>query len=471
MAFGVLYDFTGNSNASIVTPATKMIAQQWFLDAVNYTQPIDMFVVLGHNPAGRNGTGSTLPLIYQAIRKIHADTPITLFAGHLHVRDTMVFDNKAVSIASGRYCETLGWLSISGFNQSSYKAKTPTSVLNPSQAAVVMTNGSAAANLSLSKTPSSLKYFRRYLDWNRFTMEYHANGSQTTFDYQQGKAVTAEVTAERQQLNLTALIGCAPKTWCMTCKPFGDPGNIFTGLLQDALAYTVVNSSRSSNPRLILINTGSVRFDLPEGPFTLDDSYIVSPFTDAFQYLANVPYSNASKVLGIMNAGPFQKKRDLSYNDFNFQPMLGQRIIETCQNPAIPSDINLVRRSPTAYLSKVKRATAVSPGYTTSDDFGTDGDDTVHSKIPSYNQPNDLQANASFPTDGSTPKTVDLIFLDFIAPNVLSALNQTGLVYKISDVQYYLPPSFTTNSYLPIYAKAKWQAGIPNCPIGGGIGS
>jgi hypothetical protein len=167
-----------------------------------------------------------------------------------------------------------------------------------------------------------------------------------------------------------------------------------------------------------------------------------------------------------MNAGPFQKKRDLSYNDFNFQGM-----IESCQNPAMPNDMNLVRRSPIAHLPKVKRATAVTPGYTTSDDFGTDGDDTVHAKIPSYNQPNDLQANASFATDGSTPTTVDLIFLDFIAPNVLSALNQTGLVYKTSDVQYYLPPSFTTNSYLPIYAKAKWQAGIPNCPIGGGIGS
>jgi hypothetical protein len=367
----------------------------------------------------------------------------------------------------------LGWLAIDGFNLPSYKAKAPKSVPNPSQSAVVMTNGSAAANLSLSKTPSTLKYARRYLDWNRLTMEYHANGSQTnSYDTQHGKAVTAEITGLRQQINLTALIGCAPVTWCMTCKPFGDPLNIFTGLLTNALAFTIVNSSRASNPRLILINTGSIRFDLPEGPFTFDDSFIVSPFTDAFQYLPNVPYSNASQVLGIMNAGAFQKKkRDLSYTDFNFSPMLGQGVIESCENPALPRDLDLVRRSPFSIIPKVKRATAVGPGYTTTDDFGTDGDDIIHSKIPFYNQPNDLQANASFPTDGSMPKSVDLIFLDFIAPNVLSALNQTGLIYKTSDVQYYLPPSFTTNSYLPIYAKAKWQAGVPNCPIGAGIGS
>jgi hypothetical protein len=367
----------------------------------------------------------------------------------------------------------LGWLAIDGFNLSHYAAKSPKGVPNPAQGAVVMTNGSAAANLSLSKTPSSLKYSRRYLDWNRVTMEYHANGSQTKiYDTQQGKALTAEITGLRQQLNLTALIGCAPKTWCMTCKPFGDPLNIFTGLLADALAYTIVNSTRANNPRLILINTGSIRFDLPEGPFTFDDSFIVSPFTDAFQYLSNVPYSNASQVLGIMNAGPFQKrKRGLSYSDFNFQPMLSQGIIESCENPSFPRDLELVRRSPFSAMAKTKRVTTVGPGYTTSDDFGIDGDDTIHSKISFYNQPNDLQANASFPTDGSLPKIVDLIFLDFIAPNILSALNQTGLVYKKSDIQYYLPPSFTTNSYFPIYASAKWQAGVPNCPIGAGIGA
>jgi 2',3'-cyclic-nucleotide 2'-phosphodiesterase (5'-nucleotidase family) len=102
MAFGVLFDFTGNSNASVITTAAKMVTQQWFINAVNYTKSIDMFIVLGHNPAGRKHTVSTFPTVYQAIRKIKPDTPITFFGGHLHVRDTMVYDNKTVSFASGR---------------------------------------------------------------------------------------------------------------------------------------------------------------------------------------------------------------------------------------------------------------------------------------------------------------------------------------------------------------------------------
>jgi hypothetical protein len=67
--------------------------------------------------------------------------------------------------------------------------------------------------------------------------------------------------------------------------------------------------------------------------------------------------------------------------------------------------------------------------------------------------------------------TVDLVFLDFIASYVLPALKSAGGNYTIKDVSYYLPPNFTTNSYLPEYAKVAWQENMPNCPVGVGIGS
>ena len=114
-----------------------------------------------------------------------------------------------------------------------------------------------------------------------------------------------------------------------------------------------------------------------------------------------------------------------------------------------------------------------TPGYTTKDDFGDNGDDTIHSPIPSFPQPNDLQANASFPTDGSDPDTVDLVFLDFIGSYVLDALSKAGTHYTESDISYYVPTTFTTNDYLPAYAKMnkKWQKNVPNCPVGQGVGS
>ncbi len=50
MAFGVLFDFTGNSNVSKVIKTGDLVKESWFLDAVKYPQPIDLFVLIGHNP-------------------------------------------------------------------------------------------------------------------------------------------------------------------------------------------------------------------------------------------------------------------------------------------------------------------------------------------------------------------------------------------------------------------------------------
>ncbi|KAF2868175.1 Metallo-dependent phosphatase-like protein [Massariosphaeria phaeospora] len=476
MAFGVLFDFTGNSNVSKVIKAASLVQEQWFLQAVNYTEPVDLFVVIGHNPVRTNVTSSTFGTLFNTIRKIRPDVPIQAFGGHTHIRDFVVYDNKATGLESGRYCETLGWLAVSGIKSSTCTAsKNPKGVPNPTRSAIAPpSTGTGNASVPISTTPSNLRYARRYLDWNRQTFSYHAEGSQpyTSFDTLKGLAVTSEITSARARLNLTDLYGCAPRTYCQVCKPFLEEGNIFK-LLQIALSTVVVNDTRKDIPRIIIINTGSVRFDLAKGPFTLDDSYIVSPFTDAFQFIPNVPYAQASKVLDILNAGASEKrKRDLATADFNFSPVLADRDI--CIDPPLTHDYDGLKKRSKAGGRLIRRqSTTPSPGYTTTDDFGTDGDDTVHSTIPAFPQPENLQANGSFPADGTAPESVDVVMLDFIARDVTDALNQpdVGGDYKDNDVVYYLDKSFTTNSYLPAYARIAWQGNVPNCPVGAGIGS
>lgn len=173
-------------------------------------------------------------------------------------------------------------------------------------------------------------------------------------------------------------------------------------------------------------------------------------------------------MLATLNAGPYQKKRDLSSSDFGFQPttLLDRDI---CVDPPL-SHSHLTARSHLGGRILRRQSTAATPGYITKDDFGTDGDDTVHSAISYYSQPNDVQANASFPIDGSEPGAVDLVFLDFIASYVLRAMAGLGANYTMGDVSYYMPPDFTTNSYLPAYAKVAWQRNMPNCPVGAGVG-
>ncbi len=86
MAFGVLYDFKGNSNVSKVIKAADLVKEKAFLDAVNYPKPIDLFLLIGHNPARMNDSENTLGTVYKTIRGAHPDTPIQAFGGHSHIR-------------------------------------------------------------------------------------------------------------------------------------------------------------------------------------------------------------------------------------------------------------------------------------------------------------------------------------------------------------------------------------------------
>ncbi|GME64497.1 Ser thr protein phosphatase protein [Neofusicoccum parvum] len=475
MAFGVLFDFTGNSNVSKVIKAADLVQESWFQDAVNH-EGVDMFVLLGHNAARPTDSTSTMGTVFSAIRTARPDIPIQVFGGHTHIRDFVVFDNKATGLESGRYCETLGWLSITGIEgqgNSTYKAQQPEGLPAPTRPAISVSTAAANSTLPKSNTPSSLRYSRRYLDWNRWTFGYHAVGSQSKpFDTQHGKAVTATITGVREQLNLSSVLGCAPQTWCIDCKPFGDDGNIYT-LLREAIATVLVNETRADVPRIIFINTGSVRFDLVQGPFTYDDSFIVSPFTNTIRYIPDVPWEYASQVLDIMNAGPYQKKRDLSAlspRGLGFQaltPSLPDA--DSCIDPPI-SRSPLHSRSFQGGRLLRRQEVASTPGYVTSDDFGVDGDDTPHTAIPAYDLPIDVQANASFPDDGSAPETVDVVYLDFIEDYIVAALNEAGGEFDTADTASYMPESFTSNMYLPEYAKIAWQANIDDCPVGQGVG-
>lgn len=63
-----------------------MVTQQWFLDAINTVEPVDVFVVLGHNPARASDRTSTFPIVFNAIRAVHPDTPIQ-FLGRLKYKE------------------------------------------------------------------------------------------------------------------------------------------------------------------------------------------------------------------------------------------------------------------------------------------------------------------------------------------------------------------------------------------------
>lgn len=118
----------------------------------------------------------------------------------------------------------------------------------------------------------------------------------------------------------------------------------------------------------------------------------------------------------------------------------------------------------------LRRQEVVTAGYVTTDDFGTDGDDTIHSKIPYYSYPNVFAANASFPTNGSLPAAVDVILVNYIIPNVITALKAVGGNYTTADFLTYLP-GLISNQVLPIYASItpSWHPADGVCASGAGV--
>lgn len=85
MAFGVIFDF--NRTAPIrITTAADLTKQKWFQEAVQ-KKPIDLFVLIGHNPLKNSTDGtSTIDTLLKYIQGARPNIPVQVFGGHSHVR-------------------------------------------------------------------------------------------------------------------------------------------------------------------------------------------------------------------------------------------------------------------------------------------------------------------------------------------------------------------------------------------------
>ncbi|KAH8590761.1 Metallo-dependent phosphatase-like protein [Bisporella sp. PMI_857] len=410
LAFGFLFDFSGNANNTVVQKVEDTIKEKWFQDAIR--EKVDLFVVAGHVTL----PGTEYRALFKAIRSQNWNTPIQFFGGHSHIRDFYKYDSTAYGIQSGRYMETIGWMSIEGIKIKSEN--------NPEEL----------------KPRASMSFQRRYIDNNLFGYHYHTGLNETTFPTEHGKNVSKFITEGRKALNLDNSYGCAPKDLWLNRAPYPSNDSILTWLESEVLPDIIVHPERKDIPTLALTNSGALRFDIFKGAFTIDTTYIISPFVSEFQYIKDVPYKSASNVLKLINnAGQVLQHSNLELS----QLAPAEQI--SIQNDRIASSTPQVMhilgdaQSP---LLPVSDSPSLIPGYTTKDAGGDDGDDTLHEPISFYRVPNAIQSALSIPTD-KDPETVDLVFIDFIQPWVLAALAYSGSLYNTSQVENYRPETLT----------------------------
>ncbi|PFH62838.1 hypothetical protein XA68_11619 [Ophiocordyceps unilateralis] len=396
VAFGFLFDFAGNANNSRVHPVADTIAQPWFQRAIH--EKPDVFLVAAH-------VGLRMPelrAIFTALRKQNWHIPIVFFGGHAHVRDAVRFDSLSVALASGRYLETIGWMSVDGL-QSEHGPSTAT----------------------------SLTFGRKYVDSNLYGMYYHTGLNATTFPTKEGRRASADIAAARNALGLDHGFGCAPRDLWTTRAPYPGNESVYSWLENEVLPDVVVNDSRSDRPRLAFINSGGIRFDVFKGPFTRDALLAASPFDNHFVFVADVPYAVARKVLGILNSGGVVLNNPLLFSDSLPPP------------PPPPSREEEEQVRPELRRRDQPLPTLLLAGYTTTDDLGSDGDDTVRQPLASHPPPNCIQSRIGFPDHGAEPDTVDVVFIDFLTPWLVAALKFAGGDYGDADVRPYMHASFT----------------------------
>lgn len=284
---------------------------------------------------------------------------------------------------------------MSGFNESNsgWKgvAPNPKSISNPTR-------------MATTNSTSPFRYSRRYLDWNRATFDFHGPGKQVS---EAGSLTTAEITMYRNQLRLSQVYGCTPQDFCINCAPSNSSNSVFP-LLSQALAEVVVNETRKDIPRYVIANTGGIRLNIYKGPFTYDDFFTIMPSKNALLYIPEVPCNKADLLLGELNSGDSTWKQPKPKPKPN--PDFMSFEFDLCEEPLMTGNET---SKLLAFKGITKRQEVVDrvPGYTTIDDFGSDGDDTIHSPIPYYEVPQYYQGAGGFGTEGCTD-VADVVFVD-----------------------------------------------------------
>ena len=452
-AYGVLFDFQLGAPGITVQDPKAMVKEAWFQASLRASSDVDAFVIAGHMPVtGYDGWDA----IHEAIRSVWPTTPILMLGGHTHVRDCRMLDSHAMALESGRYLETVGWMSVS--------------------------------NVSVPT------FSRRYIDANPRNYAFHAGlvhaGHLST---PRGRFVRATMDAMARAWNLTDMYGIVPRDYYLDRAPYGDPSALLT-LMSEHILPDVVRSSfpaRANASNLIIMNSGSQRFDVFAGAFTKNDQYIVSPFRDAFLFVPDVPWYVARRLVHRLNelgavhneqpgaVHPAQGDADPIFHQYlrhafysywlnrlsptstsstqspvpSGRPASARRLEELLEQ--VGTDGSMAEALP--HLVGGSRGRSPSLGYVTADSCSGLGDDTVHTPIPYSDEQPDYIAAQPVPLPSGDYDHVDVIFADFIAQSILSLLNtyDARRHYTMADVSVW--GNATTESLYSSFAQLYWR--------------
>lgn len=416
LALSFLFDFNRNNYATRVTPIKDAVEEDWFKDVLRDfpENEVDILVVFGHIPVTHQW--KELGVLHNVLRKNYPSIKIQYFGGHSHIRDFAVYDENLTGMQSGRFCETVGWVSVNTTTPNSKSLPGAEEVDNLSKE-----NYQSVIGLSPDRSAAKQSFSRSYIDFNLASFYHHSRTGPSTFSTEKGLSISSEIKKIRKQLNLHKVIGYVTESnYYLDYVPLDNKKNIFK-LLTDKVLPTL----NSTNPnitttdndnRIIIINTGSVRYDLYKGKYTLDSQYIVSPFKNDWVKLT-IPKQYAVKIADKLNEWSYiiALERDLN-------PYIRHKQPENEYEYSIQGS-----KQPHQLKSKFTK------GYLTHDDFGSDGDDTPHKPVVNFPIPNVVQ---SVQLNDEDSDYVEVVFYEFIFSNIIWALKELQFTKNV-EAEFY----------------------------------
>jgi hypothetical protein len=409
-SLGVLVSFKMNDAGTNVQPVADMVREAWFLDAI--AEKPDLFLLTGHMPVSYD----EWPVVHAAIRAVHPFTPILIFGGHTHIRDCAQYDEWTMAIESGQYMETLGWMSVD----------------------LPKANAPAVGPLNFS---------RRYLDLNRVTYQYHSSRTNQDFDTPEGIAITKGLQALEDKYDLNYVYGVAPQNYYLHQAPYPSNASLLSLYIDQVLPVSLThNNNQAINTPFVVVESGTLRFNIFKGPFTRNDQFILAAHQNDFVYIPNLPASVVRRAAEFLDTGV---KPSSSF------------VVQSSEHP--PAQTVLRPRTPyEEWLSSMQLSSGpvshgggLTLGYVTEDSCPGKGDDIPHVPVPYYDAPRYVHTTLPDTLDADVD-VVDFIFNGFTRTAMLSALNvvQDDRVYTVADIELYSPLLLT--DVFGVYAKLAW---------------
>lgn len=224
---------------------------------------------------------------------------------------------------------------------------------------------------------------RRYIDANAVSYRWHTSTSALSFDTNLGRNITSALAKLADKLKLSHVYGDVPHDYFLSRHPYGHPRSIITVFEQQVLPEALVDEKRGDTPRIVIGNSGSLRFDVFKGSFDKNDELTISPFTTAFFY-TRLPAGLGKAIADEMNragASKFMPVTEQEEDDAYVNRVYNEWLASQWETYEAEDEDSLFENEQTPLGRPVPKKPRTL-GYVTKDGCRGKGDDIEHIPVP-----------------------------------------------------------------------------------------